>query len=100
MADSSTQSIVIDATPDQVASVICDFAAYPEWVTALRSVEVLTEYEDGYAAEVTFALDAGPVSDEYTAVYEYAEDLTRIEWQLARPSKMQKVQNGAYDLVD
>jgi carbon monoxide dehydrogenase subunit G len=100
MADSSTQSIVIDATPDQVASVICDFASYPEWVTALRSVEVLTEYEDGYAAEVTFALDAGPVSDEYTAVYEYAEDLTRIEWQLARPSKMQKVQNGAYDLVD
>jgi carbon monoxide dehydrogenase subunit G len=100
MADSSQQSIVIDATPEQVAAVICDFAEYPRWVSALKSVTVLSEYEDGYAAEVRFALDAGPVSDTYTAVYEYSEDLTRIEWQLAEASKMQKAQTGSYDLID
>src|ERR1043165_3095740 len=100
MADSSMQSIVIDATPAQIAAVICDFGSYPEWIPAMKRVEVLSEYEDGYAAEVRFALDAGVVSDEYTVLYEYAEDLTRIEWRLVEPSKMLKVQNGAYDLVD
>jgi carbon monoxide dehydrogenase subunit G len=100
MADSSMQSIVIDATPAQIAEVICDFGTYPRWIPAMKSTEVLSEYEDGYAAEVTFALDAGVVSDEYTVVYEYAEDLSHIEWKLVKPSRMQKVQNGSYDLVD
>ena len=39
MADTSTQSIVIDAPPDRVAAVICDFPRYPEWAAAVKSVE-------------------------------------------------------------
>ena len=100
MTDTSTQSIVIKASPDQVAAVICDFTRYPEWVTATKSVEVLEEYEDGYASQVRFQLDAGLVSDEYTLAYEYAEDISRIEWHLVEPSRMQKAQSGSYDLAD
>jgi uncharacterized membrane protein len=100
MTDTSTQSIVIDAPCDQVAAVICDFPRYPEWVSAVKSIEVVEEYEDGYASRVHFVLDAGVVADEYTLEYEYAEDISRIEWHLVAPSKMQKAQNGSYDLVD
>lgn len=100
MADTSTQSILIAAPPDRVAAVICDFERYPEWVSATTSVEVLEEYEDGYASRVRFVLDAVVFSDEYTLVYEYAEDISRIEWHLAEPSKMQKAQDGSYDIVD
>ena len=66
MADSSSQSIVIDAAPEQVAAVICDFPSYPEWAQAMKRVEVLEEYEDGYASQVRFTLDAGVLADEYT----------------------------------
>jgi uncharacterized membrane protein len=100
MADTSTQAIVIAAPPDRVAAVICDFERYPEWVSATPSVEVLEEYEDGYASRVRFVLDAVVFSDEYTLVYEYAEDISRIEWHLAEPSNMQKAQDGSYDIVD
>jgi ribosome-associated toxin RatA of RatAB toxin-antitoxin module len=100
MTDTSTQSIVIHASPDQVAAVICDFSRYPEWVSAAKSVEVLEEYEDGYASQVRFDLDAGLVSDDYTLTYEYAEDISRIEWHLVEPSRMQKAQDGSYDIVD
>ena len=100
MAESSTQSIVVDAPVPQVAEVICDFARYPEWTGAVRSAQVLEEYEDGYASQVRFVLDAGPVRDEYTLAYEYAEDLSRIEWRLVEPSMMQKAQTGSYDLAD
>ncbi len=100
MAETSTQSIAIAAPRDRVVEVICDFARYPEWVSAVKRVEVVEEYEDGYASQVRFVLDAGVVQDEYTLVYEYAEDLSRIEWHLAAPSRIQKVQNGAYDIEE
>ena len=66
---------------------------------AVKSVEVVEEYEDGYASQVRFVLDSGPVSDEYTLQYEYAEDLSRIQWSLVAPSKMQKQQDGSYDIT-
>lgn len=100
MADSSTQSIVIDADVAMVAEVICDFARYPEWTGAVRETEVLEWYEDGYASQVRFVLEAGPLRDEYTLAYEYAEDLSRIEWTLVSPSAVQKAQTGSYDIAD
>jgi len=100
MADFSTQSIVIVAPPERVAAVICDFVRYPEWTEAVKSVEVVQEYEDGYASQVRFVLDAGVLADEYTLAYEYAEDISRIQWHLVAPSKMQKAQNGSYDIED
>ena len=99
MADTSTQSIQVHAPLDQVAAVICDFPRYPEWADAIKRVEVLSEYEDGYAAEVRFVIDAGVLADDYTLEYSYAEDLSRIEWHLVAPSKTQKSQQGSYDLV-
>ena len=100
MADTSTRSIEIVAPPERIAAVISDFERYPDWVSAVKGVEVLEEYEDGYASQVRFVLDAGVLSDEYVLAYEYAEDLSRIEWHLVEPSKMQKAQDGSYDIDD
>ncbi|GAA0567537.1 SRPBCC family protein [Paractinoplanes ferrugineus] len=100
MADTSTQSIQVHAPVDRVAAVICDFPRYPEWVDALKQIDVLEEYEDGYAARVHWVIDAGVMADEYTLEYAYADDLTRVEWQLVEPSKTQKTQDGSYDLTD
>ncbi len=61
--------------------------------------QVVEEYEDGYASQVRFVLDAGVLADEYVLAYSYAEDLTRIEWHLVAPSRMQKAQRGSYDLA-
>lgn len=91
---------MINADVAAVAEVVCDFARYPEWTGALREADVLEEYEDGYASQVRFVLDAGPLRDEYTLAYEYAEDLSRIEWRLVAPSTVQKAQTGAYNIAD
>ncbi|GIH18700.1 SRPBCC family protein [Rugosimonospora africana] len=100
MADTSTQSILIAAPGSRVAEVICDFARYPEWVSAAKTVEVIEEYEDGYASQVRFVLDAGLIQDEYLLGYEYAGDLSRIQWHLVKRSKIQKMQTGSYDIED
>jgi uncharacterized membrane protein len=100
MADASIRSIVINAPASHIAEVITDFSRYPEWVSAMKSIDILEEFEDGYASQVRFNLDALVMQDEYTLAYEYSEDLTHIEWHLVSPSRMQKEQEGAYDLVD
>jgi carbon monoxide dehydrogenase subunit G len=100
MADTSTQSIQVHAPVARVAAVICDFARYPEWAEAMKEVHVVEEYEDGYAAQVRFVIDAGVMADDYTLEYAYADDLSRIEWHLVAPSKTQRAQQGSYDLTD
>lgn len=100
MADTSTQSIQVHAPADRVVAVITDFRRYPEWADAMKTVEVTEEYEDGYAARVRFVIDAGVLADDYTLEYAYADDLSRIEWELVAPSKTQRSQRGSYDLTD
>ncbi|GGL20466.1 SRPBCC family protein [Mangrovihabitans endophyticus] len=100
MADTSTQSIRVHAPMAQVAAVICDFPRYPEWADAMKQVEVVSEYDDGYAEQVRFVIDAGVMADDYTLEYSYADDVSRIEWRLVAPSRTQRAQQGSYDLVD
>ena len=99
MAETSTQSIAIAAPLDRIAAVICDFPRYPEWAATVKAVDVREEYEDGYAYRVHFVLDAGVASDEYTLEYAYAEDISHIEWHLVEPSRLQRAQQGSYDIV-
>ena len=63
MADRTESSIVISAAPAQVMAVIADLASYPEWSDGVKSVEVLTEWEDGRPGDAgrQSAQQVGPV---------------------------------------
>jgi uncharacterized protein YndB with AHSA1/START domain len=96
MAEQSTQSIVIDAPPARIMAVIADFAAYPEWAN-VKQAEVLTEGADGRPEKVKFGLDAGPIKDDYTLAYRWADDGLGVNWTLVK-GQMQKSQEGSYTL--
>ncbi|MGB7363175.1 MAG: SRPBCC family protein [Rhodococcus sp. (in: high G+C Gram-positive bacteria)] len=98
MADKTTKSIVIDASPDDVMAVIADFPKYPEWVTAAKSVEVLESAESGRARRVKFVLDAGMVKDTYELEYDWSSDGSEVSWNLVA-GEMQKSQVGSYALA-
>jgi ribosome-associated toxin RatA of RatAB toxin-antitoxin module len=100
MAETSTQSIVIAAPLPRIAEVIRDFRRYPEWVSVAQRVEVVEEDEQGLARQVRFVLDAGLIRDEYTLAYEYSTDFTHIQWHLVAPSRIQRSQEGSYDLKE
>ncbi|MFB9902465.1 SRPBCC family protein [Allokutzneria oryzae] len=98
MADQSTQSIVIDAAPEQIMAVISDFAKYPEWAEAVKHTEVLSSDSAGRGEQVRFVIDAGPIKDEYTLAYEWAQDGSSVSWNLVK-GQMQKAQSGSYVLA-
>lgn len=97
MADSTTQSITIDAEPERIMAVIADFPAYPEWANAVRTAEVVDPGTGDRAAEVRFGLDAGVFKDTYTLAYDWAQDGLSVRWHLTK-GQVQKAQQGSYVL--
>ncbi|MGU3434077.1 SRPBCC family protein [Actinomycetes bacterium M1A6_2h] len=99
MAEQTKRSIVVDASSDKVMDVIADFTAYPEWVSAAKSVEVLDTASSGRAERVKFVLDAGMVKDTYELKYDWSVDGKSVAWHLVS-GEMQKSQVGSYTLTD
>ncbi|HEX3223794.1 MAG TPA: SRPBCC family protein [Nocardioides sp.] len=98
MADQTTSSIVIDASPGQVMAVIADFPAYPTWAKGVTVADVVSEFPDGRAEQVFFTLDVSPIKDEYTLEYVWSGD-DHVTWTLVE-GKMLRALDGAYILTD
>lgn len=99
MAERTQRSITVDAPSAQVMDVIADFDAYPSWVSAAKSVDVLATGADGRADRVKFVLDAGMVKDTYELSYQWASDGKSVSWELVS-GEMQKSQTGSYTLIE
>ncbi|MGH8959772.1 MAG: SRPBCC family protein [Jatrophihabitantaceae bacterium] len=97
MTDQSTQSILIDAPPAVVMSVIADFESYRQWASSLKKVEVLELGADGRARRVAFTLDAGVIRDQYELTYRWDGD-RKVEWTLTS-GQMMRAQEGSYTLA-
>ena len=96
MAEQTTSSIIVDATPAQVMAVIADFPAYPEWAQGMKKVEVVEQGAAGRADTVHFELEAAPIKDSYTLGYVWNGD-SAVTWELVE-GKMLKAMTGAYEL--
>ncbi|GGC71177.1 SRPBCC family protein [Hoyosella rhizosphaerae] len=97
MTERTTQSIVIEAPADRIMAVIADFAEYPSWVSAAKSVEVRSSLPNGRASRVRFVLDAGVIKDEYELAYTWSPDGLVVSWKLV-DGGIQKAQSGSYTL--
>ncbi|QIK66084.1 SRPBCC family protein [Nocardioides sp. HDW12B] len=97
MADQTSSSIVVDAPPEQVMAVIADFPRYPEWAQGMRTAEVRSTFSDGRAKEVFFEIEASPIKDAYTLVYDWHGEES-VDWTL-HSGKMMKRLDGSYVLT-
>jgi ribosome-associated toxin RatA of RatAB toxin-antitoxin module len=98
MAEQTTSSIVIDASPAAVMEVIGDFPAYPEWAKGVQEATVVADGPAGWAERVFFRLDVSPIKDEYTLAYEW-DGYDEVTWTLVE-GKMLRALDGAYVLDD
>jgi len=90
---------MIAAPRAAVMAVIADFAAYPQWASAVRAAEVLGEEAAGRAGRVRFTLDAGVVKDSYVLGYDWDGDAA-VRWHLAEPGSVISAMDGSYLLAD
>ncbi len=95
MADRTSSSIEIAATPDQVMAVIADFPRYPEWADSISSAQVLAQ-SSGRAEQVELVLEHPLLKDRYVLAYDW--EPARVTWRLVR-GRVLKAMDGSYDLA-
>jgi hypothetical protein len=96
---STSSRIMIAAPRAGVMAVIADFAAYPQWASAVRAAEPLGRDAGGRASKVRFTLDAGVVKDTYVLGYDWNGD-AGVRWRLAEPGSVISGMSGGYALAD
>lgn len=96
MAEHTSSSITIDATPADVMGVISDFARYPEWTGEVKETEVLEKDEQDRALQVRLVLDAGAIKDDHVLAYTWTGD-DKVSWTLVK-SQMLRALDGSYAL--
>ncbi len=94
VADQTSASIDIDASPAQVMAVIADFEHYPEWVDSMKSAEVLSS-SAGRAEKVRMVLDHPLVKDDYVLAYHWQPNT--VSWHLVEGTLL-KAMDGSYVL--
>jgi ribosome-associated toxin RatA of RatAB toxin-antitoxin module len=99
VAESTTSSIVIRATPKQIMDVIADVESYPQWTPGVSHVESMTVYDDAHerVAEARFVMDQAGIRDEHVYVYTWDAD-DEVRWELREPGRMVKALHGVYTM--
>ena len=80
MSQRATESMVVDAPPDVVYGVVCDFERYADWVGDLKRVEVLQRDSEGRPLEVEFRAAAFGRSTTYALHYDYSRAPGVLAW--------------------
>jgi len=97
VADTTAQTIYIEADPKTVMNVIADIGSYPQWVSEYKEAEVLEEDAEGYPKKARFVLDAAVLKDTMVLVYDWPADRESVRWSLESSSLLRAL-NGAYHL--
>jgi uncharacterized membrane protein len=76
----ASQSVVIEASPQECFDAITDYETFPDWQVAVKSVEVVSRDRDGRGREVAFEIDAKVKIVTYLLAYSYDEP-AGITWE-------------------
>jgi ribosome-associated toxin RatA of RatAB toxin-antitoxin module len=80
VAQRATESIVVNAAPEVVYSVVTNFADYVNWVSDLKNVAVLESDSAGRPLEVEFRAAAYGRSTTYALRYDYSRAPEQLNW--------------------
>jgi uncharacterized membrane protein len=95
MSEFSSSTISIDAPIAEVGATLFAVASYPEWSASFKKVEVLESDEQGRALKAKLTVDAGPVKDVVTLVFDWTSAPSKVTFSLEDANILTKM-DGAY----
>lgn len=101
MSHSTSSTISIQASAEEVLETLCDVESYSSWAKGIDSVEIEREDEQGRVEVVTVVIDAGVLRDECDVLYnweEIDEVPHKVSWSLQHGSAITAL-DGAYILT-
>lgn len=103
MADNVSDSVKINASPEEVMAVIANLEDYPNWGDGFTGVEIISTHDDGAAKDVAFSISTPLGKDTYEISYVWSGN-DGVKWTLntdeaGKPkSSMMKKLIGSYTL--
>ena len=103
MADNVSESVKINASPEEVMAVIAQLEDYPNWGEGFTAVEIKSTHGDGAAKDVAFSITTPMGKDTYELAYVWTGS-DGVSWTLnsddaGKPkSSMMKKLIGSYTL--
>jgi carbon monoxide dehydrogenase subunit G len=98
MAQQTSGTTTIDATPADVMAVLTDFDAYPKWA-GIKKVEVRKKDSKGRATEVHMEVSQMGFEAKYTLSYTYKAKDGGMSWTTKEAAGAVKDIEGEYDLA-
>lgn len=99
MAETASQTTIIDAPIERCFAEATAFEAYPQWARDIEQATVRQRDEQGRATEVEFRASALGRSTHYTLAYDYEGAPSRLSWSMVRGDIMRAI-DGAYTFRD
>ncbi len=93
----SSSSIEIDAGIDAVFSALSDISAYPTWLSAIKSAEVIQADDQGRPIKVSLKIDAGMMRDKPILDYDWSSAPHSISFSLDDADLLTQM-DGSYSL--
>lgn len=97
MSESSSATVIVEAPIAEVYAALSDVAAYPEWLTSIKSVDVEDSDGEGRVLKATVSVDAGVMKDRATLVYDWSAAPAEISFSLDEADLMTTM-DGKYIL--
>jgi ribosome-associated toxin RatA of RatAB toxin-antitoxin module len=94
MAEGTFSTLEIDASPETLYDVAADVAAYPEWASGVKEVEVVARDAEGRVDRARFVLEGFVKEIEY--VLKYTHDRPNALTWVAEESDDLKMLEGSY----
>ena len=104
MADKVSDSVKINASPEEVMAVIADLGDYPNWSDGFTNGDIVSTHDDGAAKDVAFSISTPLGKDTYEISYVWTGN-EAVSWTLnsddgGKPkSSMMKKLDGTYRLT-
>lgn len=104
MAEKVSESITINASPEEVMAVIAQLEDYPNWGAGFTGVEIVSAHDDGAPKDVAFSITTPVGKDTYEISYVWTGS-EAVRWTLnsdesGKPkSSMMRKLDGVYRLA-
>ncbi|MCU0302342.1 MAG: SRPBCC family protein [Candidatus Nanopelagicales bacterium] len=98
MAVSDSLSVIVNAPVDQVLAFLRDIDNQKNWFPGNSDSEVLERDDQGRPSKARLVNDVKVAKDEFTLDYTHTDD--GFSWRLPSPTKVQRMQEGSWRVVD
>ncbi len=97
MSQKSTSTVIIEAPLATVQAALFSIAAYPEWLTSIKKVDVIERDSQDRVTKAKLSIDAGMMKDRVVLDYDWSAAPATLSFSMDEADLLTQM-DGSYTL--